>query len=78
MVSGAAGQIAYSLLYSIAKGDVFGPNQRITLILLDIPPMLGVLEGVVMELQDCALPLLAGQFISAFQVTVTYVTLCHC
>uniref|UniRef100_A0A672FII7 Malate dehydrogenase n=1 Tax=Salarias fasciatus TaxID=181472 RepID=A0A672FII7_SALFA len=58
VVTGAAGQIAYSLLYSIAKGDVFGKDQPIVLILLDIPPMLPVLDGVVMELQDCALPLL--------------------
>ena len=42
----------------IAKGDVFGPNQPLILHLLDIPPMMGVLEGVVMELDDCALPLL--------------------
>lgn len=60
VVTGAAGQIAYSLLYMIAKGDVFGPNQRLILHLLDIPPMMGVLEGVVMELADCALPLLAS------------------
>lgn len=60
VVTGAAGQIAYSLLYMIAKGDVFGPNQKLILHLLDIPPMMGVLEGVVMELADCALPLLAG------------------
>lgn len=58
LITGAAGQIAYSLLYSVAKGDVFGPNQPIILVLLDIPPMMGVLEGVVMELMDCALPLL--------------------
>jgi len=58
VVTGAAGQIAYSLLYMIAKGDVFGPNQPIILHLLDIPPMMGVLEGVVMELSDCAIPLL--------------------
>ncbi|XP_050508355.1 malate dehydrogenase, cytoplasmic [Diabrotica virgifera virgifera] len=58
VVTGAAGQIAYSLLYMIAKGDVFGPNQTLVLRLLDIPPMMGVLEGVVMELADCALPLL--------------------
>ncbi|XP_075904875.1 malate dehydrogenase, cytoplasmic-like [Nelusetta ayraudi] len=58
VVTGAAGQIAYSLLYSIAKGDVFGKDQPIVLVLLDIPPMVPVLEGVVMELQDCALPLL--------------------
>jgi len=57
-VTGAAGQIAYSLLYSIAKGDVFGPQQPISLLLLDIPPMMPVVEGVVMELQDCSLPLL--------------------
>ncbi|XP_008319601.2 malate dehydrogenase, cytoplasmic-like [Cynoglossus semilaevis] len=58
LVTGAAGQIAYSLLYSIAKGDVFGKDQPIILLLLDITPMLTVLNGVVMELQDCALPLL--------------------
>jgi len=57
VVTGAAGQIAYSLLYQIAKGDVFGPNQPIILNLLDIPPMMGILEGVVMEIADCALPL---------------------
>lgn len=58
VVTGAAGQIAYSILYMIAKGDVFGRNQPLILHLLDIPPMMGVLEGVVMELADCALPLL--------------------
>jgi len=57
-VTGAAGQIAYSLLYSIGKGDVFGPQQPVTLYLLDIPSMMPVVEGVVMELQDCSLPLL--------------------
>ncbi|XP_022085982.1 malate dehydrogenase, cytoplasmic-like [Acanthaster planci] len=57
-VTGAAGQIAYSLLYSIAKGDVFGPDQSLELLLLDIPPMMGIVEGVVMELSDCSLPLL--------------------
>ncbi|EMP32931.1 Malate dehydrogenase, cytoplasmic [Chelonia mydas] len=58
LVTGAAGQIAYSLLYSIAKGDVFGKEQPLVLILLDITPMMTVLDGVMMELQDCALPLL--------------------
>lgn len=57
-MTGAAGQIAYSILYMIAKGDVFGRDQPLILHLLDIPPMLGVLDGVVMELADCALPLL--------------------
>lgn len=58
VVTGAAGQIAYSLLYQLAKGDVFGDQQPLSLHLLDIEPMMGVLNGVVMELQDCALPLL--------------------
>ncbi|XP_005385779.1 PREDICTED: malate dehydrogenase, cytoplasmic [Chinchilla lanigera] len=58
LVTGAAGQIAYSLLYSIGNGSVFGKDQPITLVLLDITPMMGVLDGVLMELQDCALPLL--------------------
>ncbi|KAL3266186.1 hypothetical protein HHI36_010369 [Cryptolaemus montrouzieri] len=58
VVTGAAGQIAYSLLYIIAKGEVFGHDQPLILHLLDIPPMMSVLEGVVMELADCAFPLL--------------------
>lgn len=57
VVTGAAGQIAYSLLYQIAKGDVFGADQPIILHLLDIPPMMDVLDGVVMEIYDLALPL---------------------
>lgn len=57
-VTGAAGQIAYSLLYAIAKGDIFGTSQPLILNLLDITPMLPALDGVVMELQDCAFPLL--------------------
>jgi len=56
LVTGAAGQIAYSLLFSLAKGDVFGVEQNLHLVLLDIPPMAKALEGVCMELQDCALP----------------------
>jgi len=60
LVTGAAGQIAYSLLHPVAKGDVFGANQAIDLVLLDIPNMMSVLNGVVMELQDCALPLLSS------------------
>ncbi|GCB60085.1 malate dehydrogenase, cytoplasmic-like [Scyliorhinus torazame] len=57
LVTGAAGQIAYSLLYNIAKGDVFGKDQPLFLVLLDIAPMMPVLDGVVMEIRDCALPL---------------------
>ncbi|XP_008558001.1 malate dehydrogenase, cytoplasmic [Microplitis demolitor] len=58
VVTGAAGQIAYSLLYQLAAGSVFGPDQPINLRLLDIKPMMDVLQGVVMELEDLALPLL--------------------
>lgn len=58
MVSGAAGQIAYSLLPLLASGKVFGPNTRITLHLLDIEPCLPALVGVVMELEDGSYPLL--------------------
>jgi malate dehydrogenase len=59
-VTGAAGQIGYSLLFRIASGAVFGPNTPVILQLLEITPALGALEGVRMELDDCAFPLLAG------------------
>jgi len=54
VVTGAAGQIAYSLIYQVASGYVFGNNQPIILHLLDIGPMMGVLGGVAMEITDCA------------------------
>src|ERR1700719_3377378 len=57
-VTGAAGQIGYSLLFRIASGEMFGADQPITLSLIEIPNALGALEGVVMELHDCAFPLL--------------------
>jgi len=57
VITGAAGQIAYSLIYQVASGYVFGKDQPIILHLLDIAPMMGVLYGVVMEIQDCAMPL---------------------
>lgn len=60
LVTGAAGQIAYSLILQIGKGDLFGPSQPIILHLLDIAPAMGILEGVVMEIEDCALPLIQG------------------
>lgn len=60
LITGAAGQIAYSLIGPIAKGDVFGHEQPIALHLLDIPQMMGVLNGVVMEIQDCSFPLLTN------------------
>ena len=57
-VTGAAGQIGYSLLFRIASGEMFGVDQPVTLHLIEIPAALGALEGVVMELHDCAFPLL--------------------
>jgi malate dehydrogenase len=59
-VTGAAGQIGYALLFRIASGAMFGPNQPIILHLLEIEPALPALGGVVMELDDCAFPLLKG------------------
>ncbi|RIJ20334.1 malate dehydrogenase [Henriciella barbarensis] len=57
-VTGAAGQIGYALLFRIAAGDMLGPDQPVDLHLLEITPALGALEGVTMELNDCAFPLL--------------------
>src|SRR5882757_9277877 len=59
-VTGAAGQIGYSLLFRIASGAMFGPNQPVILHLIEIEPALPALQGVVMELEDCAFPLLKG------------------
>jgi malate dehydrogenase len=59
-VTGAAGQIGYSLLFRIASGQLLGPDQPVDLRLLEIPPAMGALEGVAMEITDCAFPLLAG------------------
>ncbi|MDH3247741.1 MAG: malate dehydrogenase [Acidimicrobiia bacterium] len=58
-VTGAAGQIGYSLLFRIASGQLLGPDQPVILKMLEITPALGALDGVAMELQDCAFPLLA-------------------
>jgi malate dehydrogenase len=57
-VTGAAGQIGYSLVFRIAAGEIFGPDQPIVLHLIEIPNALNALDGVVMELHDCAFPLL--------------------
>jgi malate dehydrogenase len=57
-VTGAAGQIGYSLVFRIASGAMFGPEQPVSLSLIEIPNALGALKGVVMELHDCAFPLL--------------------
>jgi len=59
-VTGAAGQIGYALLFRIASGQLFGPDTPVALRLLEIEPAMKSLEGVVMELDDCAFPLLAG------------------
>ncbi|HQU02645.1 MAG TPA: malate dehydrogenase [Acetobacteraceae bacterium] len=59
-VTGAAGQIAYALLFRLANGDLMGPDQPVILHLLDLPQMQNALTGVMMELDDCAFPLLAG------------------
>ena len=59
-VTGGAGQIGYSLLFRIASGSMFGPDQPVELHLIEIPQALDPLQGVVMELQDCAFPLLKG------------------
>jgi malate dehydrogenase len=59
-VTGAAGQIGYSLLFRIASGQMLGPDQPVILHMLEITPALGALNGVAMELDDCAFPLLAG------------------
>ena len=59
-VTGAAGQIGYALVFRIASGALFGPDQPVILHLIEIEPALGALEGVMMELDDCAFPLLKG------------------
>src|SRR6186713_2193031 len=59
-ITGAAGQIGYSLVFRIASGAMFGPSQPVILHLIEIEPALPALQGVVMELDDCAFPLLKG------------------
>ena len=59
-VTGAAGQIGYSIVFRIASGQLLGPDQPLDLRLLEIPQAMGALEGVAMEIVDCAFPLLAG------------------
>jgi len=59
-ITGAAGQISYSLIFRIASGSMLGPDQPVILQLLEITPALPALNGVVMELNDCAFPLVAG------------------
>ena len=63
-VTGAAGQISYSLLFRIAAGEMLGTDQPVILQMLEITPALEALKGVAMELDDCAFPLLAGMVCS--------------
>ncbi|MFC2967749.1 malate dehydrogenase [Acidimangrovimonas pyrenivorans] len=63
-VTGAAGQICYALLFRIAKGDVYGPDQPVILQLLDLPQAQAAVRGVVMELEDCAFPLLVDTIVT--------------
>ncbi len=63
-VTGAAGNIGYAIAFRIANGDLFGPQQPVILQMLEITPALKALEGVAMELSDCAFPLLAGLVLS--------------
>lgn len=60
VITGAAGQIGYQLAFRIASGQLLGPNQPVILQLLEIPPALKALQGVQMELEDCAFPALQG------------------
>jgi malate dehydrogenase len=64
-VTGAAGQIGYSLVFRVASGEMFGPDQPLTLHLIEIPDALDALHGVVMELHDCAFPLLESVVLTA-------------
>jgi len=63
-VTGAAGQIGYSLVYRISSGDLLGADQPVVLQLLEIPPAMGALDGVAMELDDCAFPLLSDMVLT--------------
>ncbi len=63
-VTGAAGNVGYALVFRIANGDLFGPEQPVILQLLEIPPAMKALEGVAMELSDCAFPLLADMILT--------------
>ena len=63
-VTGAAGQIGYALVFRIASGQLLGPDQPLVLQLLEIPPAMGALEGVAMEVDDCAFPLVDSMLLS--------------
>ena len=73
-VTGAAGQIGYALLFRIASGQMLGADQPVILRLLEITPALGALDGVHMELDDCAFPLLDG-VVKTDALSYTHLTL---
>ncbi|MDE1918821.1 MAG: malate dehydrogenase [Sphingomonadales bacterium] len=76
-VSGAAGQICYALLFRIARGDLLGADQPVVPNLLDIEPALPAVQGVVMELEDCAFPLLKGVTVTADPDTNAWILAKH-
>ena len=63
-ITGAAGNIGYALVFRVANGDLFGPDQPVILQMLEIPPAMKALEGVAMEMNDCALPLLSDMVLT--------------
>jgi malate dehydrogenase len=63
-VTGAAGQVSYAMLGRLASGDVFGPDTKVVLQMLEIPQALGTLEGVAMELDDCSFPTLQDMILT--------------
>ena len=77
-VTGAAGQIGYSLVFRIASGQLLGPDQPVDLRLLEIPPAMGALEGVAMEFVDCAFPLLSGSTCTTTPTTRSTVSTSRC
>src|SRR5436309_5364610 len=70
-VTGAGGQIGYALIFRIASGGLFGPDQPVALQLLEITPALPALQGTLMELEDCAFPLLAD-VVASDQATTAF------
>src|SRR4051812_5132423 len=70
-VTGAGGQIGYALIFRIASGGLFGPDQPVALQLLEITPALPALQGMLMELEDCAFPLLT-EVVSSDQATTAF------
>src|SRR6266705_4030059 len=64
-ITGAAGQIGYALVFRIASGQLLGPEQPVVLRMLEIEPAMKALEGVAMELDDCAFPMLAGMEVTS-------------